>query len=217
MPSQNPKHIKRQVLYTRKHEYKSAPPQLKYVLMGLIAVVVITSVVLLAIYLPQANPNNNGEDVIIESGDWIKMEYRLWADSDEDGVIDYLKEIPFDDSFDLPGDVWQVQVTSSSIPILGWYNNVLGMKNGTTKYITIPAAVDENPKDGIDDNTGQPVQTYTTGEHAYQKLLIKVRIVEIIKEEDWNLNSAGVDFFVSTKISMIVEFTLFQRIKIRFY
>ncbi|MHA1602647.1 MAG: Tir C-terminal domain-containing protein [Promethearchaeota archaeon] len=121
----------------------------------------------------------------VQLNDNVKMIYTLWAatpGSGPSGVIDTSQAYADpDEQPPHPQDhieFTNIIKTGNGGLILGYVNNVLGMKEGETKTFNLPANID-NDGNGIDDNTGQQVLSYGQGKLANTNIRFEVTIVTI--------------------------------------
>jgi len=96
------------------------------------------------------DPDPDGTSGGIQEGDTIRLKYEFYLDDNHDGEFSNSEFVIQEEV------VWKVEENSEAYPP-GFYYNILGMKVGQTKNFIIPANVDLNPIDGIDDITGIPV------------------------------------------------------------
>ncbi|MCF2139818.1 MAG: hypothetical protein K9W44_07180 [Candidatus Lokiarchaeota archaeon] len=217
MPKSNPKHIKKKVVYQRSKALDQHSIPTRYWIMGVLALVIIASVVVLAItwddITGQGTDDNDKPHTILRvvDGCWVTMAYRIYYDKNDDGVIDYTgldAEVYDEKPIDAP---YTVQVTSAHL-ILGWYRGLLGLTKDEDTYIQIEAFVDLD-EDGRNDNSGEPPLGFTVGTLKYKALIIYTYILEIYAEEGFdpstityiptttfgpNLYINSQDFFVSS-------------------
>lgn len=203
MPKSNPKHVKKKVEYQRRKNVIRSKIPLRYWIMGVIFVVVITSVIIVVANLDKLTANNDPDSDLyiseVVDNCWVSMGYRIYYDQNEDGVIDYIgadAEIHDEKTIDRP---YTVQVNNYTL-IQGWYEGLLGMKKNENKYITIEAFVDED-SDGRNDITGNPPMGYQLGTLAFKKLIIYVVIGQIYSEEEFDPST--VTYYPSETIGMV--------------
>ncbi|MHA1646271.1 MAG: hypothetical protein ACTSVU_06800 [Promethearchaeota archaeon] len=183
MPSHNPKH-------QRKSNYSPPPKNLtsnrrniRIILMVGISLFVIVAVVLFIVFIPKWTPPTN--DRIIEDGDEVTMDYKLWIDHDKDGSIDW-SNIPED----IHNPFYEVivkqkdpTIDNSTGLIKAWYDAVLGSKLGEIKSFYAGPSLDSN-HDGLDDVTGKAVDSFTTGSLGNVKIFVKIMILKITKPDE---------------------------------
>jgi len=176
----NPKHekkIEKKIYYVRKKQYDSRKIPVKYIAMGVIFVLSITSVVLLAIFLPDS-PLGHGDNLFIEDGDIADIHYKLWTDDDRDGFID-IDEDPIDDY------LLDYTITKGSL-INGFYYEILDLEMGETSRFRIEPNVDVDG-DGYDDNNpDEEVLGYGNPGHDLfnMSLYYWIRVDNITKSEE---------------------------------
>ncbi|TFH29873.1 MAG: hypothetical protein E4G98_03095, partial [Promethearchaeota archaeon] len=163
MPSNNPKHVKKVKIYERKRTLKQRGVPVRYWIMGAIGVLVITAVILVVINLDAiTNPDDGNSDPTllntVVDGCWISFNYKIFFDLDKDGEIDYLGDDAEVHAFI---DYHTTHFTRSNF-IVGWYDGIIGMEKGESKYINIEAFVDVD-EDGVNDYTGNLPMGYETG------------------------------------------------------
>ncbi|MHA1674530.1 MAG: hypothetical protein ACTSYI_13005 [Promethearchaeota archaeon] len=192
MPSSNPKHAKKKVTYTRQKTLKQSGVPARYWIMGAIGILVITAVILVVINIDSlTNPDDDPDPTLLNTiidGCWISFNYKVFADLDDDGEIDYLGDDAEVHAFI---DYHTTQVTVDNF-IPGWYDGLIGMgKDGVNsdKYIDIEAFIDEN-NDGRNDLSGNLPMGYTGNDPiAYEALVIHVIILEIYAESTFDMNT----------------------------
>jgi len=157
VPKKNPKHAKKE-FYVRKKQYNERKIPIKYFVMGFIFVISITGVILLAILLPESN-HGHGDNLYIEDGDTAELHYKLWK-VDDIGDLD-TNDPPFQEA---PNFI--TEITKGAL-INGFYYNLLDSEIGQIIKFVIDKETDENPKDGIDDDTGEEILGYADGKILY--------------------------------------------------
>ncbi|MHA1519265.1 MAG: hypothetical protein ACTSRK_03695 [Promethearchaeota archaeon] len=186
MPSNNPKHARKKVVYTRKKTLKQSGIPIRYWIMGGIGVVLITAVILVAVNIDDLTDSDNGTDDptllnTIVDGCYITLDYKIYSDLNDDGVIVYLGDNPEIHAFI---DLHTTQVTRENL-ITGWYEGMIGMNKEDSKIIDIEEFVDDDG-DGRHDTTGNLPMGYTSGVIAYKELKIWVKIIEIYAEDTFD-------------------------------
>lgn len=179
LPSQNPKHNKKRAVYQRKQNYSSSSgPNIRLILMGSIFVAVIAVVVIVILNLDAFNPPGEDE-IIFEDGDSANIHYKMWVDDDHDGIIEWVDIDPdYEDTFLATIDLNEIPPGLAP----GFVHSLIGMEENETNRFYLEANVDED-QDGIDDDTGRDVVSFTgTHELSNTKLLFWLQILDIVKE-----------------------------------
>jgi hypothetical protein len=176
MGSQNPKHNKKKVLLSRQQVFESSGHNYRYIAMVLIFIAAIGGIIALVIYINKNQSPETDPMLLVQDEDVVKVEYKLWADENRDNKIDWEKTEPNEHK------TIEQNMTKDKVPCKGFYNNVIGMKLGEKKRFFLKANVDVDG-DGIDDNTGDPIESYgnPSAQFYNMSLVFWVDILNITK------------------------------------
>jgi len=163
MPSRNPKHKKRRIAKRREEQYTKKTKNFKNKRAVSITLFILVLMVISVLIGVLNNRNQDEtEDVVFEEGDYIHLEYKLWVadESGENGIVNNNEEL-------YQSDTIKKNITQEDNYIEGFYQAILGMKQGQTKYVEIPY----NEHD-------------LGGELENKKLLFWIHVIEIDKNID---------------------------------
>ncbi|UYP45075.1 hypothetical protein NEF87_001360 [Candidatus Lokiarchaeum ossiferum] len=195
IPSKNPKHNARKQQYVKKQNLSANSINPRLIFMGIGFVIIVVAVVILVINIDNLNPANGGEEEtrVIEYGDSAILEFKMWVDTNGDGLVDWDEYHDDENNEITPAMGGEVYPTiSTSAEPYGFYGAMVGMEQGQTKRFVLEANIDDNG-DGIDDNTGLKTQSYGKPSSPYYNTAIRyyIKILNITKKgEDplpWNV------------------------------
>ena len=121
------------------------------------------------------NPDDpNGTTTGLKDGDTIIFNYDFFIDWNDDKQFDSTELAFNEDAYE-----WRVKENTIEEYPPGFYYNILGMEVGESKTFIIPANIDINPQDGIDDITGIPVWESEDHNFGIHDLKYFVEILQI--------------------------------------
>ena len=82
-------------------------------------------------YTPPEDETFSAPSTGIQTGDTVKLSYKMWSDKDGDGQVNPELQAPDDEG------TFEPTITDTSL-IYGFYKNVLGMEEGQTKEFYVP-------------------------------------------------------------------------------
>lgn len=196
MPRINPKHQKKKIVAMRQQKFSRGHFPWRYLLMFVIFVAVIGITV--AIVMLSKSPEETTDTVVVQEYDKVIVHYKLWIDSDHDLIVDWRNSPPDQESATFSTNV------SKDATILGFYQHLLGKRQGESERFILEPNVDYNG-DGIDDVTNKEVLGYgDPGHDLFNTTLVYwIQIINITKSKlytqnnnpEFHYNSAEVDIF----------------------
>lgn len=186
IPSKNPKHSARKQQYVKKQNLSTNNINPKFILMGIVFVAVVVGVVILVISIDKLNSNGGEEETrVIEYGDSAIIEFKMWKDLNDDGVIAWDEYHLADSTEEKTPDsanTFYPTITETKDP-RGFYRRIIGMTVGETDQFTLVANIDADD-DGIDDITGDPVESYGKPSSPWYNTALKyhIKILNLTKK-----------------------------------